>query len=1253
MKETLIGLSVAAIAFNLIPISPSQAQVIPDRTLPVNTVVNTSGTVHTITGGTQVGGNQFHSFDQFSVQTGNTAYFNNSPETANIISRVTGSSASDIDGLIKANGRANLFLVNPNGIIFGQNAKLDIGGSFTASTANSIKFSDGSEFSATNPSAIPLLTMSAPIGLQYGKTNPNTVLSNAGSLTVREGQGITLQGGSVSSTGVLTAPSGTVQLLGDLVSLLNNARIDVSGANGGGTVLIGGDYQGKGTVQNAQETYVDRGVTIDADALQNGNGGRVIVWADKSTEFYGSVTARGATLSSSVSGVSVSNGGFTEISGKQDLIFDGKVDLSALNGKLGTLLLDPTDVIISNGTTPGTTLTQASLQALANTANVQVTATNNITIGTLTGNTLTFAFGANSGSITFTADSDKDNVGSFLMNSTDTIRARGRNVSISGANISSGIIDTSNVTGIGGNIQLSALNGNISTGNVDSRGAANQRGGNVSISSAGNININGTLRSSQSTTGGSTTLLANGNINFGLYNGGSLRIFSGGSITSNNTITFTTNTSDTFNYSNVALWNGATLSLGGVTLSNGSSPNLSGTPSPVLLDARAGMLFQGSSVIATNANITLTNISTRQASRGLVLLSNQYSPNSLSGNVQVDNINTPAVNLNKGIDVMVDSRGNITTKDILAPSTAGNGGSVTLVARGNITTNGNISTQSTSANGGAINLLANGNIQFGNNSVISSNTDLNGNLSGRIDINSKGTVSGNGISIQSSSKNPSVVGRHGDVNITAQSLYLANGSQVVATINGGGNAGNLNIQIYGDAVFDRSLVSTSIEPNGNGVAGNLSINVGSLQLLNGSQLLAAVFGKGTGGNISIQADAIALDGFGVVTGRTVPTTISTSIELPTSSGTSGNINIIANTISLSDGAIITAYSNGKGNSGEVKITANSLNISSGGQIQTNTLSSGNAGNVSLFLRDLLQISGADSAIRVGTGPNSTGLSGSIFIDPLVVKITDGGRISASSLGTGNGGNIQLLAGSLFLDNNGIIRAESANGEGGNISLQIQDLLLLRHGSQISATAGNDGNGGNININTGFLVAVPYENSDISANADRGRGGNINVTAQAVYGIVFRPSLTPLSDFTVSSNFNLSGTVIINTPGIDPSKGLGNLPVDVGDASKLVPQRCLADRQGSEFIITGRGGVPANPSELVSGISLLDNLGTSNNSAAIASNPVEVKNEIPDTIVEAQGWVVSDRGQVTLVAKVPAAPASAWSTQPKCVSVAQK
>ncbi|HEY9907403.1 MAG TPA: filamentous hemagglutinin N-terminal domain-containing protein, partial [Thermosynechococcaceae cyanobacterium] len=185
----------------------AQAQIVPDNTLPVSSSVAPGCVRCTIEGGTVRGANLFHSLREFSIPTGGAAWFNNGPTIQTILTRVTGNSISNIDGLLKTNGTASLFLLNPNGISFGANARLEIGGSFLASTASSFRFADGTEFSATNPQAPPLLAVNLTPGLQFGP-KPSGSITNAGSLSA--GQDLALVSGDVNSSGLLAAPHGQV-----------------------------------------------------------------------------------------------------------------------------------------------------------------------------------------------------------------------------------------------------------------------------------------------------------------------------------------------------------------------------------------------------------------------------------------------------------------------------------------------------------------------------------------------------------------------------------------------------------------------------------------------------------------------------------------------------------------------------------------------------------------------------------------------------------------------------------------------------------------------------------------------------------------------------------------------------------------------------------------------------------------------------------------------------------------------------------
>jgi large exoprotein involved in heme utilization and adhesion len=379
-------------------------------------------------------------------------------------------------------------------------------------------------------------------------------------------------------------------------------------------------------------------------------------------------------------------------------------------------------------------------------------------------------------------------------------------------------------------------------------------------------------------------------------------------------------------------------------------------------------------------------------------------------------------------------------------------------------------------------------------------------------------------------------------------------------------------------------------------------------------------------------------------------------------GNGGDINITTGTLGVSNGAVVSARTRGHGNGGNIIVRANTLEAVNGGQILTTSDFSGEAGDIILNVTQNVTLSGSDltysarlaqfgfvgidnvgsvSGVFTNTLNTSTNRGGDLTINTGQLNVRDGAEVSVSSTGSGIAGSLIVEADAIRLDNQGKIRADTSGG-GGNINLSTDD-LILRRGSSISTNAtGTNITGGNITIDTDNLVAVPQEDSDISANAENSFGGRVIVNVSGIFGTEFRLQDTPLSDITASSALGaqFNGLVELNTPDIDPSRGLANLPIEVVDASNQIDQTCSArgaQAGKNEFIVTGRGGLPPNPSDPLTPNAVWIDLDSTTQhaqnrpSASVAMQP---SNSKPVQLVEAQGWVINDKGKVVLTASAP-------------------
>ena len=528
-------------------------------------------------------------------------------------------------------------------------------------------------------------------------------------------------------------------------------------------------------------------------------------------------------------------------------------------------------------------------------------------------------------------------------------------------------------------------------------------------------------------------------------------------------------------------------------------------------------------------------------------------------------------------------------------------------------------------------------------------------------------------------------GSSGGITLITDQLTILDGAQIAATTFNSADAGNVIIRaeeifLRGFSSLSSSGIFSSVELGATGNGGNVNLTTETLSIQQGAQIAASTFDAGNAGSLVISVGELlevsgeAQDAF--VTG------LFTQVQ-SIAIGNGGSIDIETSQLTLKGNqAIISVSSAGDGMGGDANIATEQLIIQNGGRIQAATIGQGAGGTLNITATDSIQLIGDSSNSEINQSPGGLFTSalgdanaGNLTIITEDLSIKDGAVISASSTsegeggtinitasdvveitGTSNGGRssglfveatgagragtINLSANSVVLDQQGAITAATALDDGGSINLTVSDNLLLRNNSLISATAGTasgNGNGGNINLDTGFVIAVPRENSDIIANAFFGRGGNINIKASSIFGIEFRNQQTSLSDITASSQFGIAGVVEITTIDTEAIKELIEFPTNTVNLENLIVQGCNADGDNvavSSLSIIGRGGLPPSPNKLESITPTLPDLGSNNsndNSNLVSGNPPEVFHPQPTQIVEAQGWIINERGNIELVA----------------------
>lgn len=854
----------------------SVAQVTSDNT--VGTQVNINGNVAEITGGETQGNNLFHSFQNFSVSTNNEAFFNNSNDVSNIFSRVTGGNISNIDGAIRANGSASLFLINPAGIVFGENASLNLGGSFYGSTADSILFEDG-EFSAANPDAPPLLTINAPIGFSF-RNEPADITGRQTTLQVNNGQDLFLVGGNLNFNGL------TIGSLG--------GRVELGSLAGAGAIAL--DENGNLNFPEA----VSRGdISLDSARI-------VVLGAEGSVKIDArnlSVTSDSSILAgiNDDSGLSDAQAGDVLINLTEDLVLDNSnISNSVLEaaGNAGNINIKARDVTFSDGGR----IFNINFGGEGNIGDVVIVARDIIFDGT------SGAFP--SGIVNLFVEEATGNIGQIDLTA--------QNFSVAnGANIISNVIGNSNSGDINLNIaDTITIDGFGTTTNADgqltilpsiisSNAFGNGKSGDINFNTKNLfLSRNGRIEAIAGTGGNG------GNIDI---NAESITISEPGntellpsSINVSVNISFIDNDSDTIaNSGNVNINTGSLrINDGGnidASVSDGNGGNIAINAREVSIAGSGTLLTSSGQEVELSSSI-LADINPGGSGRAGRIEINAASLFIDEGSISADvfgNGDGGAIDLN--ISELIElSNFSLIDTDVSEGST-GNGGNLNIETRRLILKDASSISASTfgSGNAGNINIVAeelitlSGAIETSRggifaNALIEDGKGGNVNITtGELTITDEAIITASNFSSRGEASGGAApgTGEPGNITIAAETLRLSNEGRIEAVTQAEtGQGANIDLQVA-DNIFLTGDSFISAEARGNANGGNLNIDTDFIVAFDGNNDIIASADRGTGGNINITAESL----LGIQERPLSPTT--NDINASSEFGIDGNVSI--------------------------------------------------------------------------------------------------------------------------------------------------------------------------------------------------------------------------------------------------------------------------------------------------------------------------------------------------------------------------
>ncbi|UBF28638.1 filamentous hemagglutinin N-terminal domain-containing protein [Kovacikia minuta CCNUW1] len=1081
--------------------------VVPDTTLGTeNSTVVQDVTIQgilsdRIDGGAVRGINLFHSFLQFGVDANRGVYFTNPIGVENILTRVTGGNPSAILGRLGVLGNANLYLLNPNGIIFGPNASLDVQGSFIASTATGIALGEG-EFNVTEPETSTLISVQPGTLFLTALATQQSSITNQANLTA--GQGIRLVAGSVTSTGQLTAPDIAVRTVGNILGNAEVQSVTAQTANlTASTNLEVGTVSANTANLSAGGNLTAQTVAAQTSSLLAGNSLDV-------QNVSGTIANLYAINTLTVQDINVQT---ATISTQQGDLFAGNINAQNATVSAGGVLTVPIATVTTEATfTAGTDLVAGTINAQTATLN----ATRDLSIQSVTATDADLSAGNDLSAQTVTAQTATLDAARDLsiqsVTATDADLSAGNDLSAQTVTAQTAILNAGN------NLQLTGSQFNV-TGNLGLRAdnqvvisddAANpfiaQVGGNLFIE--GTLGINIQLSSnpgSQIQVGGDLSLVSsNGTVtaNAPFSVGGNFSISSGGNI-------------ELGDYTGTGLNFSAQ---GNISLGNIDTSSATGDGGAVALTTTNGNISVGSirsfSLAPTAGNggsVSLT------ATSGSISVAGEIDASAISGNAGAVTVHAPNRTLTvqaitafsgagNGGNVVLSANGSFNTADINTSSTNGSGGSINLSSTSGAidTTSGSLDSHSIAGNAGWVSLAANSGIataaidassETGNGGAISLTT-INGGINttaGELASNSS-TGNGGNVSLYSSGSiatgtvnASSEDGNGGSINLTSNSGAINTTGGTVDSSSITGNGGNVSLGANRDIAT--AEISTASD-NASGGSISLTSTNGAIDTTAGDLLsYVTTVDGGSGGAVSLQAANNVRIGTIQADGG--------------DRGSGGNIRVNSDRggITVVPNQEINSSTFGTGSAGSIVMTGETLTLN-GANVDASTNGGGNGGNVVLAARNNGPVTIVNSQISTAVKGGATGMGGNIAITGSSVALNTT-KLDASTNAAGSGGGVTistLNGGAIELSNSTINGDTTATGQGGNIELTAPT-IFLNNNSRISARTLGSGQGGSVLVNAAGGTVALADSSRISTAVDilaTGTGGDINVIARSVF-----------------------------------------------------------------------------------------------------------------------------------------------------------